>query len=142
MMNRRKERKINKKLEGIKSMLAALFIGYLVTMLGIVMVAICLLILPVSETMVDIGVLLIYFFSCVVCGFYAGKRENHDLRQGIMAGVVYELLLLVLSFVRHGSWEKEFKEVIGLIFLCMISGGAGAMFSRISKCKEFDSGKM
>ena len=142
MMTRQKERKNNKRVEDVKRMLAALFIGYLVTMLGIVIVAICLLILPVSETMVDMGVLFIYFFSCVVCGFHAGKRENHDLRQGIIAGVVYELLLLLLSFVLHGSWEKEFKVVMSLIILCMISGGVGAMFSRKNKRLEFGSRKM
>ena len=99
-------------------------------MAGIVMIAICLLMLPVSETMVDIGVLFIYFFSCVMCGYYAGKGENHNFRQGMMAGGVYELLLLVLSFILHGFCEKEFKEVISLIILCTISGGLGAMFSR------------
>ena len=128
MITRKKEKRINNRLEGAKSFLFALFKGYLITVSGIFIVAVLLLLLPVSETIVNMGVLLIYFFSCMVCGYHAGKSGNHCVTKGMMAGGTYEMLIMMLSLVLEGSLDKNWKEVISVVTLCITSGGLGACF--------------
>ena len=113
----------------IKKFLVAVFIGYLVTFIGIFLLALLLILLPVTEEMLDVGVLLIYVSSCIICGYLMGKNVEHKFFGGMFAGGYYEGLLLVISYVLHGALEKDIKEVICLLALCMASGALGGMFS-------------
>ncbi|MBR5596668.1 MAG: TIGR04086 family membrane protein [Lachnospiraceae bacterium] len=114
----------------MKQVIASLFMGYLVTLTGIFLVAILLLLLPISEDIVDISVLLIYVVSCVICGYCIGKERKHKFMWGMLGGCLYEVLLLVLSVILNASLEKGGEEVICLVSLCMASGGLGGIVFR------------
>ena len=116
-------------MQRIKRFLGAVFIGYLVTFIGIFLLALLLILSPVTEKMVEVGVLLIYVISCIVCGYLAGKNAELKFFVGMITGGYYEGLLLVISYVLHKTLEKNIKEVICLLALCMASGALGGMFS-------------
>ena len=116
-------------MQRLKQFLGAIFIGYLVTLIGILALALILLLFSVTEAMVDVGVLLIYVISCIACGYFTGKNSKLKFWGGMLAGGYYEGLLLIISYLLHGSLEKNTKDVICLLALCMASGALGGMFS-------------
>ena len=67
------------KMDYVKDILVALFGGYTVTILGIVILAFLLLMIQISENTVDIGILVIYVLACLFTGVIVGKRTKNKL---------------------------------------------------------------
>ena len=71
-----KDMREKNRLDYIKDIIVSLFGGYVVTFLGIVILAFLLLTFQISENAVDIGILVIYILAGLSAGFIVGKRTG------------------------------------------------------------------
>lgn len=122
--------KEKKKADYVKDILVSLFGGYLITFLGIVILAVLLLILQISENMVDIGILVIYVTACLAAGIIVGKRtRNKKFLWGMVSGVMYFLILFIISMLANQSIENVGNDLVTTFCICVGSGTLGGMIS-------------
>lgn len=122
--------KEKKKADYVKDILVSLFGGYLITFLGIVILAVLLLILQISENMVDIGILVIYVTACLAAGIIVGKRTmNKKFLWGMVSGVMYFLILFIISMLANQSIENVGNDLVTTFCICVGSGTLGGMIS-------------
>lgn len=122
--------KEKKKADYMKDVLVSLFGGYGITFLGIVLLAVLLLLLQISENVVDIGILAIYVLSCLAAGWIVGKRtKNKKFLWGMVSGSVYFLILFIISLMANQSMEKVGNDLLTTLCICLGSGTLGGMIS-------------
>ena len=125
-----KNMKEKKGLDYTKDVAVSLVVGYVITFLGIVMLAFLLLMFQLSESMVDIGIIVIYVLSCLLTGFVIGKRtKNKKFLWGMLSGGIYFCLLLVISLLSGQSMENVGSDLSTVLFICAGSGTLGGMLS-------------
>ena len=118
------------KLDYAKDVAVSLFVGYVITFLGIVILAFLLLMFQLSESMVDIGIIAIYVLACLLTGFVIGKRtKNRKFLWGMLSGAIYFCVLLVISLLARQSMENVGSDLSTVLFICIGSGTLGGMLS-------------
>ena len=118
------------KLDYTKDVTVSLFAGYVITFLGIMILAFLLLMFQLSESMVDIGIIIIYVLSCLLAGFVVGKRtKNRKFLWGMLSGGIYFCILLIISLLAGQSMENVGNDLITVLFICIGSGTLGGMLS-------------
>lgn len=118
------------KLDYVKDVTVSLLAGYVITFLGIVILAFFLLMFQLSESMVDIGIIVIYVLACLLAGFVAGKRtKNRKFLWGMLCGGIYFCILLVISFLVRQSMENVGRDITTVLLVCIGSGTLGGMLS-------------
>lgn len=118
------------KTDYVKDVLVSLLGGYGITVLGIVILAFLLLMLQMSEDMVDIGIIIIYVLACLTAGVIIGKRTKmKKFLWGLLAGGMYFLVLLVMSVILHNTLGGEGRDIITVFLICAGSGTLGGMIS-------------
>ena len=118
------------KLDYVKDVLVSLFGGYVITVLGIVIVALLLLLFQISENMVDIGIIIIYVLSCLESGLIVGKRTKaRKFLWGMVSGIIYFLILLLISFLMQHSMKNIGSDLATVLLICIGSGTLGGMIS-------------
>lgn len=118
------------KLDYVKDVLVSLFGGYVITVLGIVIVALLLLLFQISENMVDIGIIMIYVLSCLGSGLIVGKRTKaRKFLWGMVSGIIYFLILLLVSFLMQHSMKNIGSDLATVLLICIGSGTLGGMIS-------------
>ena len=129
-MSLEKEMREKNKLDYAKDVAVSLFAGYVSTFLGIVILAFLLLMFQLSESMVDIGIIIIYVLACLLTGFVIGKRtKNRKFLWGMLSGVIYFCVLLVISLLSRQTMENVGSDLITVLFICIGSGTLGGMVS-------------
>lgn len=114
----------------IKDILISLLGSYVITFLGILVLALLLLLFQISEEVVDIGIIVIYIFACLFAGFVIGKRRKEKkFLWGMAAGGCYYILLLLLSLLLNHSLNTTGNDIVTTCFLCLGSGTFGGMIS-------------
>ena len=67
--------------------------------------------------MAAVGIIIIYVVSCLVGGFMAGKIIRKDRYiWGIVTGLSYYVLLLLVSFLAQGKWDMTFAHALTTFF--------------------------
>ena len=118
------------KMDYAKDILVSLFGGYVITFLGIVIVALLLLLFQISENMVDIGIIIIYVLSCLGAGFIIGKRTKaRKFLWGMVSGTIYFLILLLVSLAMKHSMGNVGSDLATDLLICIGSGTLGGMIS-------------
>ena len=118
------------KLDYTKDVTVSLFVGYVITFLGIMILAFLLLMFQLSESMVDIGIIIIYVLSCLLAGFVVGKRtKNRKFLWGMLSGGIYFCILLIISLLARQSMENVGNDLTTVLFICIGSGTLGGMLS-------------
>jgi putative membrane protein (TIGR04086 family) len=113
-----------------RTFLISLFAGYLVTAAGLFVLALLLLQFQLSEKTVDIGIIAVYVLSAFMAGFLAGKQlQSRKFFWGMITGVLYYLLLLVVSVVIKKQLNAEPGELLTTLLICVGSGMLGGMLS-------------
>ena len=98
----------------ILSLVKGLLAAYAVTAGLLMLLALVILQLNVSEGTVAAGVMVIYLLSCFLGGFLLGKGVGKNkFLWGVILGAVYFVLLMILSAAAGsgsfaGSWENFF----------------------------------
>ena len=71
-----------------------------------------------------------YVASCLAGGLAAGKiRRKIRYLWGIVTGLSYYVLLLLVSFLAQGKWDMTFAHAVTTFFMCLGGGAIGGMLS-------------
>lgn len=110
--------------------LKALLCAYVVT--GILLLVLTLLLYKagLSEENVNAGIILIYAISTFSGGFVIGKLTGtRKFLWGLLLGVIYFVLLLLISFGIYHSFQADLMNLATTFLLCAGGGMLGGMIS-------------
>lgn len=111
-----------------------LIVMYAVSGVLLLLLALLLYHLDLSEEAVRIGVIAIYIVSGFTGGLLIGKQmQDRKYLWGLLTGVSYFVLLFVLSLLFKTVWGEEAAleavRILTTLVLCAVSGMAGGMLS-------------
>ena len=110
--------------------LKALLCAYIVT--GILLLVLTLLLYKagLSEENVNAGIILTYVISTFSGGFVIGKLTRvRKFLWGLLLGVVYFVLLLLISLGIYHSLQSDLMNLATTFLLCAGGGMLGGMIS-------------
>ena len=110
----------------IKSLLAA----YIITGLLLLLLALLLYKLQLSESVVNIGIIAIYVISCFLGGFLEGKMmKTRKFIWGGTFGLLYFAVLAVISLAVGQGFCGSSSHFVTTLILCIAGGTLGGMIS-------------
>ena len=110
----------------IKSLLAA----YIVTGLLLLLLALLLYKLQLSESVVNIGIIAIYLAACFLGGFLEGKMmKTRKFLWGGTFGLLYFAVLAIISLAVGQGFSASSSHFVTTLILCMAGGTLGGMVS-------------
>lgn len=114
----------------LTAVLAAVFAMFIVSGLLLLLLALLLYKMEPEESVIKIGIIVIYVMAGLFGGFLMGKimREQKFL-WGLAAGVIYFVLLFAVSVLVKGGFDMEITKAVTTLILCAASGMAGGMVS-------------
>ena len=111
-------------------MVKALLCAYVVTGIMLLILTVLLYKLGLSEENVNAGIILIYVISTFSGGFVIGKfAKVRKFLWGLLAGVLYFILLLLISLGIYHSLQGEAAHLVTTFLLCAGGGMLGRMVS-------------
>lgn len=120
----------NSKITYLAKITISLVVGYLVTILGILVLALLLLGFQLTEDTVNIGIIIIYVISTFAGGLAAGKQlKVRKFFWGMITGVIYYLVLILVSLGTGQSLTNQGQELITVFLMCFGGGTLGGMIS-------------
>ncbi len=106
----------------------AVLLTYVVTALLLLLFAFLSLQFQLDAGQISIGILCIYGIACLAGGWYgalkAGKRR---LFWGLGVGILYFLILLLISGMGDRSLRGDWVQLLSSLLLCGASGMAGGI---------------
>ena len=110
----------------IKSLLAA----YIITGALLLILALLLYKLQLSESAVNVGITAIYVIACFLGGFLEGKMmKTRKFLWGGVSGLLYFVILAVISLAAGQGLSGGTSHFITTLILCMAGGTLGGMVS-------------
>lgn len=114
----------------IKITLISTIIGYIITCAMLLIFALIMYKTNISINTIRIGITISYIISTLISGFIAGKAmKNRRFLWGILSGIIYFIILVLLSFIIGNKQIDNMTNVITAFILCTLSGMLGAIFS-------------
>lgn len=129
-MERKKNGQGLKSERSVLSFLKALLCSYVVT--GILLLVLTLLLykLSLDEEKVTVGIMVTYVVSTFAGGLVIGKlMKERKFLWGLVLGVVYFALLLLISLAVYRTLQAGGSNVISTLLLCAGGGMLGGMLS-------------
>lgn len=132
LLNKIKPR--NEKKNPATAMGITLVLMYVISGVLLLLLALLLYNMELSEATVKIGVIAIYIISGFAGGFFIGKQmQDKKYLWGLLVGGIYFALLFVLSLLlKQGMGEPLVFDVVRILttlVLCAVSSMAGGMIS-------------
>ncbi len=113
-----------------KILTRSLLISYLLSALLLTLLAFGLYRLKLSPSRVSAGIYGIYGISCFIGGMLAGKGlPNRRFFWGLLSGLLYFLVLALMSFLLHKGLETDTKTLTLILAACAGCGTVGGMVS-------------
>lgn len=110
--------------------LKTLLLSYVVTVLLLFLLAFLLYKLKWGAEQASRGITLVYLISCALGGFLTGKQMgNRRLFWGLVWGILYFAVLLLLSFLVGKGLQGDTKAVLTVLAACLGGSAAGAFLS-------------
>lgn len=107
-----------------------LLLSYLITIGGLLLLALLLYKIPLSESAVNIGIILIYILSTFLTSFICGKKmKKKKFLWGFILGTSYFLVLLVISLITNQSNVILSTNVLTSFMICAGAGTLGGMLA-------------
>lgn len=123
-------RKSNEGSNPILTLLKCLLASFVFTGILLLLLAFLLFKLSLTEKIVSIAIIMIYVAASFVAGLLAGKMlKKRRFLWGFLEGVVYFLVLFVLSIILNGSAAVLADSCFTTFILCAGGGTLGGMFS-------------
>lgn len=114
----------------VLKILSTLLIMYVITGAALLVLALLLYKMQLSENVVSIGIMVIYVVAGLLGGLIAGKRmKTRRFLWGILMGAVYFLVLLAGSFLLNRGITSDLLHVVTTLIMCMAAGMIGGMLS-------------
>lgn len=111
-------------------MVKALLCAYVVTGIMLLILTLLLYKMGLSEANVNAGIILTYVVSTFSAGFVIGKlMKVKRFLWGLVAGVLYFVLLLLISLGVYHSLQGELANLLTTFLLCAGGGMLGGMIS-------------
>ena len=111
-------------------MIKALLASYIVTGLLLLVLALLLYKLRLSESAVNVGIIAVYVVSCFLGGFLEGKMmKTRKFLWGNVCGLLYFTILAVISLAVNQSFSGGSSHFVTTLALCLAGGTLGGMVS-------------
>ena len=111
-----------------------IIVAYLVSAVILFLLAFLMYKWDISEGVIRGGIMFAYLISCFFCGSLVSKnRSGRKYLWGILAGVLYFLILLAVSFVCRGVMPLEISKFVPVFIYCALGGMIGGMFQASRK---------
>ena len=112
--------------QGMKALLCA----YIVTGILLLVLALLLYKLGITEQQVDAGIILIYVIATFSGGFVMGKLTgSRKFLWGLLMGVSYFILLTVISLGIYHTIQEDAAGIATTLALCAGGGMLGGMMA-------------
>lgn len=112
------------------SIFKSLIIAYIITGVLLLLAAVLMQKIGLKNNQVRLFVMLIYGVSNIVSGFIYGKmRKNKRLLNGIIIGVAYFVMLVLISAIINKGFENELGKNIISFVVCILGGAIGGIMS-------------
>lgn len=113
-----------------KVLAVVLFIMFIISGLLLLLLALLLYRLELSEAVVKVAVIIIYIVTGMSGGILMGKKiKDKKFLWGFLAGTVYFGILFVVSLAVKGGTGIEPVKMVTTWVLCTCAGTAGGMIS-------------
>lgn len=108
----------------------SVFVMFIISAVLLLVLALLLYKIELTEAVVKIGVVVIYVVSGLFGGILMGRmmREQKYL-WGLAAGTIYFLVLFAASVLVKGGFDMDMAKTATAFILCAASGMAGGMIS-------------
>lgn len=114
----------------VSSYVAGLLVSWLVTILSTLILAGICFKFCITKDAAKFMVLGIYFISNFAGGFVCGKKGKvKKFLKGAFCGLLYFIVLFVISLVAGGGMTENMLDLILTFSLCFFSGMTGGMIS-------------
>lgn len=111
-------------------MMKYLLLAYLVTGLMLMLLAVLLYKIDLSDAVVSIGIIVVYIVSSFFAGILAGKKmKTRKFLWGLLMGVSYFAILFLVSLAVNHSIGQDMGRTSTTFLLCAGSGMLGGMLS-------------
>lgn len=107
-----------------------LLLSYMITIGSLLLLALLLYKIPLSESAVNIGIIVIYILSTFLTAFICGRKmKKKKFFWGFLLGTSYFLILLVISLVTNQSNVILGTNVLTSFMICAGAGTLGGMLA-------------
>ena len=114
----------------VVSILKALIISYVISAASLLVLAALLYWLDIAAAKLQIGVIATYVGSCLIGGYYVGKKmKGREFFWGLIVGVLYYSIHIAAAVAVEGVQPERIVPATALALLCMGSGMLGGMLS-------------
>ncbi|MCD7882112.1 MAG: TIGR04086 family membrane protein [Lachnospiraceae bacterium] len=114
----------------IAGTVTSLIVAFLATVILLLGFAFLLLKLQLDVGKTEIGILVIYVLSCFIGGIYSGRKAGRrKFLWGMLTGILYFLLLLIVSGMGERALQPDLTRTITAFALCTAGGTLGGMLS-------------
>lgn len=114
----------------ISVVLKTLIIGYVITVAALLILAFCLYKFRVSDSVITIGIYVTYGISTLFGGLILAKgMKNNRLMWGALYGVMYLIILSVISLIVSRGAAIDVSQLIKSAAVCIICGAVGGIVS-------------
>lgn len=107
-----------------------LLFSYVITTIGLMILAYILYRFPVNESTVNIGTVVIYVLSTFLSAFFCGKKQKtKKFVWGLGIGLTYFGMLIILSCLMGTGTISPGTNMVTTLFICGASGMLGGMLA-------------
>ncbi len=111
-------------------LLKALLAAYIVTGGLLLLLALLLYKLRLSESVINLSITTIYLIACFLTGFLMGKMmKTRKYLWGAAGGLLYFALLALISLAARQNFGAEPSGLVTTLLLCTAGGTLGGMLS-------------
>lgn len=108
-----------------------LLITYSITIVGILILSLCLLLFRLTMVQVEYYLLCLYLFSAFMGGIWVGKRsKDGGLLWGTLSGGIYYAGFILISYLQKERNDESFFQKVGILLLVMVIGGIGSFLEK------------
>lgn len=123
------EQSIKKRVD-LLFLLKLLAFSYILTAVFLLILSMLLYKFRLSETIINIGIVVIYIAATFLTGFLAGKKiGSKKYLWGLFLGAGYFLILTLISLIINHGISDFSGNFLSTLFLCVGSGMLGGMLS-------------
>lgn len=118
---------IGNRVKAVK-MLKSVVVAYVLTAIALFILSFIMYKCKISMTGANSGILITYVLSCLVGGFiFSGCLSQKRYLGGGLMGVVYFLVVYVVSAVWNQSLAAQMPGMLTAFLICVFSGILGGM---------------
>ncbi len=112
------------------TMMKALLLAYLITIIILLLLSFLVLKMDISVGVVRVGIILTYILSTFVGGIVMGKSMGQKkYLWGLGVGILYFLFILIVSIILKKSDFAGSGSIISVLGMCSLGGMLGGMLS-------------